>query len=246
MYRGVVGRLAAKLGWARRLGRRARNDESGVAFMEFALTLPFLTMSFLGGVELVNLTVKHQQMSRIATTTADLAARFRSSIDETDVETLFLGARLALKDAEFDERGRVILSAITAFQPDGDGNSNGHQIRWQRCDGDYDIVSTIGGEGWGVDEEGEPTGEIPLVHGMEVLWPNTVMFAEVTYVYEPIFGAGGFLSDISEVFEEREISYRAAFIARELSLQTITNTTNIPEPDLSTCPQPIRGELGEG
>ncbi len=83
--------------------RRSRlsSDESGVAFLEFALALPFLTVTFLGGLELVNLAVTHQQLSRVATSTSDLAARFRDSIDETDVQTLLLGARLGMELEEF-------------------------------------------------------------------------------------------------------------------------------------------------
>ena len=227
---------------SRRKIRKASADDGGVAFMEFALALPFLCVTFLGGLELVNLAIAHQQISRVATSTADLAARFRSSIDETDVETLFLGSRLALRLADFDTRGRIILSSVTANQPipsgtGGDPVPNGHVIRWQRCEGNYNSTSSIGGEGDGLYTDGTPWNEIPTIDGMEVLWPNTVMFAEVTYQYEPIFGTGGSLmQSISSLFETREIKYRAAFIARELSLQTITNTTEIPDGELSRCP----------
>ncbi|MGB3722248.1 MAG: hypothetical protein WA979_05445 [Pacificimonas sp.] len=194
-------------------------------------------------MELANLAFRHQEISQIATQTADLAARFRSSIDETDVTTLFLGSRLAMQVDDFDENGRIILSSITSHQPDppnADGTPaphKGHEIRWQRCVGGYDEVSTIGGEGDGLDTNGDPIEEIPTVDGMEVLWPNTVMFAEVTYLHRPLFGSdSALLRPVSEIFRPREIKYQAAFIARELSLQDITNTTDLADDDRATCP----------
>jgi tetrahydromethanopterin S-methyltransferase subunit F len=43
------------------------------------------------------------------------------------------------------------------------------------------------------------------------------------------------LRGVAEVFTERDISYRSAFIARELTLNSITNTTGISGPAIATC-----------
>lgn len=216
-----------------RLFRRARRDDSGVAFTEFALALPFLLMTLVGGLELVNLALTHQQLSRVATSVADLAARYRSSIDETDIETLFFGSNMSTDLNEFDTRGRIILNSLTVNEDidPATGEPTGNWIRWQRCEGDLSVVSQIGKEGDGRDDD-----SIPDIDGFTVADPNTVMMAEVVYDYEPLFVDGRLLAPISNVFEPRQIRYTAAFIAREISLIDITNTTNVAASDLKTCP----------
>ena len=94
-----------------------RKNESGVAFMEFAFALPFLMVALLGGLELVHLALTHQQLSRIATSTADLAARYRASIDEVDVNTLFMGSQMS---ASFDDFEIAFLGRVRC-QRDLDG-----------------------------------------------------------------------------------------------------------------------------
>lgn len=212
----------------RQLFRAVRDDQSGVAFMEFAYALPFLMITLLGGLELVHLALTHQQLSRIATSAADLAARFRSSIDETDVNTLFLGSQMSATIQDFQTNGRIILSSVTRNDAD-----NGHWVRWQRCDGGLGTAtSAIGGEG-----DGETDTSIADVNGMVITDPNNVLVAEVTYAYTPWFFpvTSETLSRIAPIFVQRDITYTSAFIARELTLNNITNTTGMPAADRSLC-----------
>jgi Flp pilus assembly protein TadG len=155
--------------------RQLPGAENGVAFMEFAFSLPFLMIALLGGLELVHLALTHQQLSRIATSTADLAARYRASIDETDVNTLFMGSQMSASFRDFDTNGRIILSSITRNADD-----DGHWIRWQRCEGNLARSSHIGEQGDGKDDD-----SIEDVNGMVVTSPNTVLVAEVTNRYTP-------------------------------------------------------------
>lgn len=214
-----------------RLFRKARaqlrDDESGVAFMEFAFALPFLMVALLGGLELVHLALTHQQLSRIATSTADLAARYRSSIDEVDVNTLFMGSQMSASFDDFDTNGRIVLSSVTRNADD-----SGHWIRWQRCEGDLARASEIGEEG-----DGEDDTSIDEVKGMIVTDPNNVLVAEVTYRYTPWFFPvrSSILRSIAPIFTERDITYTSAFIARELTLRNITNTTSLSDGDRRLC-----------
>jgi hypothetical protein len=208
--------------------RRLASSESGLAFMEFAYALPFLLVTLLGGLELVHLALTHQQLSRVATSTADLAARFRSSIDETDVNTLFLGSRMSATIDDFDENGRIILSSVTR-----NPNDDGHWIRWQRCEGNAAVAdSEIGETG-----DGELDTSIADVNGMVITKPNNVLVAEVTYSYTPWFFpiTSPILAKIAPVFVPRDISYTSAFIARELTLNDITNTTGLGAGAIATC-----------
>ena len=207
--------------------RRIRRDVGGVAFIEFALALPFLLVTLLGGLELVHLALTHQKLSRIATSVADLAARYRSSIDETDVNTLFFGSQLSAQVDEFDMRGRIILSSVTRNAAD-----DGHWIRWQRCTGNSLVATSDIGE----EDDGRLDTSIADVNGMVVTAPNNVLVAEVTYQYQPWFlPASGTLVSIAPVFRPRDITYTSAFIARELTLNGLTNTTAIPAGSLLRC-----------
>lgn len=201
-------------------------DSRGVALIEFALALPFLLVTLIGGLELVHLALTHQQLSRLATSTADLAARYRSSIDETDINTLFLGATLSTRVDDFDERGRVILSSVTRNKTD-----NGQWIRWQRCIGNASVADSA----FGAEGDGEMDTSIPDINGLVVADPNNVLVAEVTYRYRPWFfpATSPIIRSIAPVFDERDIHYSSAFIARELTLNSITNTTGTA--DIKRC-----------
>lgn len=211
----------------RRTSKNLRDDESGVAFMEFALALPLLMVTLLGGLELVHLALTHQQLSRIATSTADLAARYRSSIDEANINALFMGSQMSASFDDFDTNGRIVLSSITRNSDD-----DGHWIRWQRCEGQLARASEIGDQG-----EGKDDASIDDVNGMMVTDPNNILVAEVTYRYTPWFFpvSNSILKSIAPIFVERDITYTSAFIARELTLKNITNTTGLSAGDIKAC-----------
>ncbi|MBZ6378506.1 hypothetical protein B5C34_12540 [Pacificimonas flava] len=201
--------------------KRLAGDRSGVAFMEFALATPVLMMTTLGGFELVRLALINQQLSSVAVLTADLAARYKDGISEADVNSLFLGSRLSLSIDDFNSNGRIILSSITENEDvDEDGNPvpDGQWIRWQRCVGNGDFESAYGEQGAGQYDD-----EVPDIDGFTAIDPNTVMIAEVYYDYAPSTPAGRILQPIAAVYEERTLHYNAAFIARELELNTVSN-----------------------
>jgi len=202
-------------------------DNSGVAFMEFAFALPFLMVTLLGGLELVHLALTHQQLSRIATSTADLAARYRSSIDEANINALFMGSQMSASFDDFDTNGRIVLSSVTR-----NSDNDGHWIRWQRCEGNLARDSQIGEE-----DDGKDDSSISDVNGMVITDPNNVLVAEVTYRYTPWFFPvkSSILRSIAPIFTERDITYTSAFIARELTLRNITNTTSLSSDDIKTC-----------
>nr|WP_126494872.1 pilus assembly protein [Sphingosinicella microcystinivorans] len=184
-------------------------------------------VALLGGLELVHLALTHQQLSRIATSAADLAARYRASIDEVDVNTLFMGSQMSASFDDFDANGRLVLSSVTRNAAD-----DGHWIRWQRCEGNLARASEIGEEGDGKDD-----ASIDEVNGMIVTDPNNVLVAEVTYRYTPWFFPvrSSILSSIAPIFTERDITYTSAFIARELTLRNITNTTGLSDGERRLC-----------
>ena len=204
----------------RRLGR----DRRGIAALEFALGLPAFTALLVTGLETVNFIMAHQQVSRIATSTADLAARYRAAIDENDVKQLFLGARLSADSIEFRAHGRLILSSVMR-----NAANSGHWVRWQRCDGLLaPVASAIGTENAGQNNASIASikYDASSATGMVLSPGDDVMTAEATYDYQPLF-----LSS----FKGIKIRYAASFMARELALPTLTNLNGLPTAQKALC-----------
>src|ERR1044072_9864988 len=87
--------------------RRFRRDTSGVALLEFALTLPVLLLLSLTGAELTNYITTKMRISQISLHLADNAARIGSgsqlalkTISESDINDLFTGANMQSRSEE--------------------------------------------------------------------------------------------------------------------------------------------------
>ncbi len=185
---------------------------------EFALMLPFFVSTLLLGMDTIWYVHAHQEASRLATSTADLAARYRASLDEKDVKTLFLGARLSTDGVDFLGKGRLILSSVTR-----NAANNGHWVRWQRCQGSLVNVSQLG-----VENAGQLNSSVATVSGMTLNAGDNVMYAEVFYKYQPLFFTALYPKD-------KLIKYTASFMAREIALPSLTNVTNLATASKAMC-----------
>ncbi|MEP6786348.1 MAG: hypothetical protein ABI898_11490 [Sphingomonadales bacterium] len=191
-------------------------DRSGLAFMEFAYSLPLVLGIGLGGIEAANLAITRMRISQIGMAVADNAARAGqgsgmalAKMYESDVADVFDAARIQGTTINFKARGKVILSSL---QPNSVG---GQWIAWQRCYGDKAFTSNYGTAGQG------KTGTAFLGMGPTsalVTAPpqNAVMFVEVAYDYkaivEPFARA---LQYFGMNVDNQVITYRGAFIVRE-------------------------------
>src|SRR4051794_9035519 len=100
-------------------GRCLGRDTSGVALIEFALTLPVLLVLSLTGAELTNYITTKMRISQIALHLADNAARIGAgtqlslkTITEADINDLFVGANLQSGELGLQTNGRIILSSL--------------------------------------------------------------------------------------------------------------------------------------
>jgi hypothetical protein len=164
---------------------RFGKNQSGLALLEFAFSLPvFLTMS-LAGAELTNYITTRMRVSQVALQLADNAARIGSgapiaskTITEADINDLLTGAGLQAGELDLYVQGRVIISSL---EPDPIvGHEGKFMIRWQRCRGIVPHPSSYGKE-----DDNNLSGIGP--GNKAVPPPNGVaMFAEVFYNYRPI------------------------------------------------------------
>lgn len=173
----------------RRLARRLHRDERGVSILELALVLPVMLTLGLYGTELAYMTTVDMQVSMIATSVADNASRLGQTdnssvtptVTEAQVDSVMKGALAEGAPFVFKENGRIILSSL-------EKTGNGKQyIHWQRCAGDLKHGSAYGGEGAGktgatLDGMGK-TG-----HKIYAATNSAVMYVEVYYDYQPLFG----------------------------------------------------------
>ncbi|GAB5489080.1 MAG: hypothetical protein Pars2KO_26500 [Parasphingorhabdus sp.] len=202
---------------------RIGQDRSGLALIEFAMSLPvFLTLA-LGGMELANLSSAHMRVSQIAMTVADNAGRVDPSIDEADIYEIFAGASLIGEKLDFEANGRVILSSL---QHNGlSGTDEGQMINWQRCMGDLTVASLYGAEGTGRTDNSLPIGMGPTGNEIFSAPGTAIMFVEVVYDYQQLIPGKLF---------NKEIRYETAFNVRSRSILDITNSSS-PALAVKTC-----------
>ncbi len=228
---------------------RLRRDASGQALLEFAFTLPLVLAIGGWGIELSNLALCNLRVSQYALNLADDASRVGqdasgglNDLREADINDILQGVKLQGASINLTTRGRVILSSLENVQQSYDSTRK-QRIHWQRCIGamsgvGYDssypatapfVSITAGSDATqanaGVDATGgmgDPTSKVNA--------PNDsgVMFVEVNYLYQPLFGPLYLGSS------PRTIHYVASFIVRDnRSFAQIYNPT--PTSTASTC-----------
>lgn len=173
-----------------RMLRRLRDDQRGLALLEFAFFLPiFLTMCLMG-TELMNYIITRQRISQIALHLSDNAARMGAgtmlqakTISESDINDVLTGAGWHSGELDLYKNGRVIISSV---EPMARPNTNNrYKIGWQRCRGD----KTSHGSSFGVVGQSSGTNLTGVgPNGMKVTAPDDggTMFVEVFYEYQPI------------------------------------------------------------
>jgi len=202
---------------ARRFAARLRDCQSGLAMIEFALSLPVLTTLALVGLETANLAMAHLRVSNIAMIASDNAARVRDSIDEANVIELLTGAKMTGDSIRFRQNGRIILSSIEPNTAGSGGASTGQWIRWQRCDGAKVVSSSYGAQGTGQNNNSlQAVG--PAGNQISASSGTAIMLVEVVYDYQPLVS--------NSIFGPRTIRYESAFNVRQRTNQAITNNGN--------------------
>lgn len=217
----------SRLARARHFAAQLGACEGGLAFIEFAMSLPVLVTLGLCGLETANFAMAHLRVSNIAMLTADNASRVRDSIDEANIIEIMTGAKTSGNNIDFRQNGRIILSSMERNTAGSSGASTGQWFRWQRCDGARPATTSVyGAQGKGQTDAtlqfvGTGTNQIAAASG------TAVMVVEVTYNYQPLVSAS--------ILGPRVIRYEAAFNVRQRVNQALTNTTALTAARIRTC-----------
>ena len=204
--------------------RRLCVETKALALIEFALSLPLVLAMGGYGIEIANLALANLRVSQYALNLADNASRVGISsgltmtqLREADINDVLLATRLESAALQLTTFGRVTLSSLENVKQSYDAVAV-QRIHWQRC------VGMKGGAGYdstygtttataGTDTMPGNAGTLaPLGMGdagSTVIAPpdSGVMFVEVNYDYQPLFG--------TLFVAPTKIHYIASFIVRD-------------------------------
>ncbi|MEQ1549000.1 MAG: pilus assembly protein [Chakrabartia sp.] len=169
--------------------KKLRADQSGMALIEFAYTLPILVPMAMWGGELANYATVKMRVSQVALQIADNGSRIgegsvlaSKQVTEANINDILTGAGLQASTLNIYTNGRVYVSSV---EPVANPNTTArYKIVWQRCRGAGGQPSVYGQQG-----DTNLTGIGPT--GRKATAPDTgkVIFAQVSYTYQPLFGA---------------------------------------------------------
>lgn len=171
----------------RTLGR----SKDAIMLIEFAYSLPILMSLAFGSIELANLAVTNMRVSQIAMTVADNLSRAKQSVPlglpqlrEVDINDALLGAKIQGGNRlNILNNGRIVVSSLQQ-------NASAKQrIYWQRCKGMLNAPSAYGVEGATQDTTAGFTGMGAGANKVQAAPGSAIIFAEVTYNYEPLVGS---------------------------------------------------------
>lgn len=153
------------------LARRFAQCKEGIAATELALIAPMLLVLFCGCSELALFVRAHYQVAQMASTMADVIARYET-VTSADIAAIMSVSAEVMGVDTFDPAGTVILSSVST-----DTKSKA-TVAWQCVGGELDKASQVGTAGNGASLPGS------LVLEAE----DNVIVAEVFYQYTPLLG----------------------------------------------------------
>lgn len=207
---------------------RLKVNESGLAMVEFAMSLPFFMGLTIGGVEIANYASVVMQLNQITLHTADSAARIGSNtptsnktISEAQIKDVFEGSlregdRIAVGGSHSfvdpvtgvpSIRGntRIILSSFEEVSP-FNASTPRYRIRWQRCTGTANFYTSNYGT---KATSTSVTGIGPAGRQASPPPGGVLMFVELQYYFRPLI-VNGFTR-----LTTRTISQVASMVVRE-------------------------------
>lgn len=195
---------STKFSRLKQFARQLRDDNSGLALVEFAVSLPFFMGLTIGGIEVANYASVVMQLNQIAIHTADNAARIGEEsaltakrINELQINDLFEGTlsegdRVALSGVHGYQdpitgvrsicgNAKIVLSSVETVDP-FDPDDPRYRIRWQRCAG---VAAQY------TSSYGNPS-TTPTIDGfgatgkkVKATPDSAIMLVELQYYYQP-------------------------------------------------------------
>jgi Flp pilus assembly protein TadG len=145
-------------------------DNKGIALVEFALTMPFLLMLYLGAAQVCDTVAAQRKVTQTTRTVADIVSQY-SSVSNGDLDEILAASSRVM--SPYTGSPQIILSQVTM---DGAGNP---KVTWSRATSNTTALVL-----------NSAYADLPA----SIRTPNSsVIVAKTTYEYAPEFG--GFIVD---------------------------------------------------
>lgn len=148
---------------------RLRKSQSGLAAVEFALSLPLLILLTFGSIEVTLYILISQKLERVSTTLSDLVAQ-STTITTAQLDQIITAAGQVMLPYNFGTDGYAIISSVTKT------GTNAPVVNWQYRSGGTAQTSLIGTVG----------AAATLPAGFTMADKDNVIITEVFYNYRPI------------------------------------------------------------
>ncbi len=174
-----------------------RKAQHGIAYVEFAISLPFLLALFIGSVEITRFMIVSQKVEKSAITISDVVSQ-SETIGVTQLNQLITAAGQVMQPYSFGANGFVIITSVSK------SGTNPPRVNWQYS----------GGGTWTRSSQIGTTGlSATLPGGLTLNDRDTVIIAEVFYNYSPLMS--------SQFFASQQLYRVAVFKPRLGDLQTL-------------------------
>jgi Flp pilus assembly pilin Flp len=178
--------------------RKLRQDNRGVAAIEFALLLPMLIALLIGCVEVTFKIWSTQKAEKLAVTLSDVIAQ-STAVTGSDLESLIGAVDKIMDPFPFgDDEGKIIISSLYVPQ-----DEEVAVVNWQcsfPSSGGLTAASEFGVKG----------GDADLPAGFTLAEKDNVIVTEIFYRYTPI--APGYLFDESIIYRRALFKPRLALL----------------------------------
>lgn len=166
--------------------KRYIRENRGLAAVEFALTLPFLLVLFLGGYEYARYMLIHVKMENIAFTISDIITQ-QTSVTNGQLDQYMVAASQIMEPYSFDTgNGAVFISSVSKQ------TGNSQEVQWQ-----YEYRTDVAGHER-ISKVGSENAAATLPNALLLNDDETVLVTEVFYDFQPVFV--GFMLDAGTIY----------------------------------------------
>lgn len=152
------------------LFRIFRRSEEGIAYVEFALSVPLLLALFMGAVEVTRYIIIIQKLEKASVTVSDIVAQ-SSTMSSSQLAQLVEAANQVMAPYTFTNNGYVIISSVTKT------GTNPPKVNWQYGGGGtWTQPSHVGVSG----------GSATWLPISSLDDKENIIIAEVFYNYQPL------------------------------------------------------------
>ena len=149
--------------------------QEGVAYLEFAIALPFLLVLFMGAVEVTRYIIVAQKVEKAAVTISDVVSQ-SEHITTGELNVLISAVSEVMQPYAFDTDGYAIITSVTK-----NVGSAYPTVNWQYKGGGSWVKPSL---------VGSPGLVATLPNGLTLNDKDTVIISEVYYNFKPMLANG--------------------------------------------------------